>query len=78
MSTLELKQKIITRIRESQNPDLLKEVIRLLEIESEDIDVYNLSEEQRKGIDQAREEIKNGKFISNEQSDKEIDEWLRE
>jgi len=78
MSTLELKQKIITRIRESQNPDLLKEVIRLLEIESEDIEVYKLSEEQRKGIDQAREEIKNGKFISNEQSDKEIDEWLRE
>jgi len=77
MSIIELKKKLINRIRESENPNLLKEVFRLLEIESEDIDIYKLSEEQKKGIDKAREEIKKGKFIPNDEADREIDEWLK-
>ena len=77
MSTTELKRKLIAKISESNDPNLLKEVFRLLEIESEDIEIHKLSVDQRKRIDKAREEIKDGKFISNDEADTEIDEWLK-
>lgn len=66
MSTSELKKKLISRILESKNPDLLKEVYRLLEIENEDIEIYKLSSEQKKGLDEAKKEIDSGKGISHE------------
>lgn len=76
MSNTELKEKIISRIQESENRDLLKDVETLLNIESEDLEVYKLTDEQKKGIDEAKAEIQNGKFISGEDSDKEVDKWL--
>ena len=45
--------------------------------ESEDIEIYKLSVDQRKRIDKAREEIKEGKVISNDEADVKIDEWLK-
>lgn len=76
MSNTELKEKIISRIQESENRELLKDVETLLNIESEDLEVYKLTNEQKKGIDEAKAEIQNGKFISGEESDNEIDKWL--
>jgi len=78
MSNTELKDRIITRVRESENPELLKEVFKLMEIEYEDIEVYKLSNEQKAGINAAKEEVRNGNVISDEKSNKEIDEWLKE
>ena len=78
MSNTELKDRIITRVRESDDPELLKEVFKLMEIEYEDLEVYKLSNEQKAGINAAKEEVRNGNVISNEKSDKEIDEWLKE
>jgi len=48
----------------------------LLGIESENIEVYKLNEQQTQAIREAREQIKNGQFMSTEEADKEIDEWL--
>jgi hypothetical protein len=78
MSTLELKQKLINSIKEIDNPELLKEVFRLLEIENEEAEIYKLSEEEKKGIEEARAEIQAGKYISDENANKDIDKWLKE
>ncbi len=37
---------------------------------------YMLNDAQRKAIDEAREQIRNGQFLTDEEADKEIEEWL--
>jgi hypothetical protein len=74
MSALELKSKLIDRIQTTEDERILEEVFRLLGIESENIEVYKLNEQQTQAIREAREQIKNGQFMSTEDVDKEIDE----
>ena len=38
--------------------------------------LYKLSEEQNTAINEARLQIKNGDYLTNEQADREIEEWL--
>jgi hypothetical protein len=76
MSTTELKERLISKILHTDSPELLGEVSRLLQIESEEIEVVKLSDQQRQAIQKAQEDIKNGYFLTNEQADQEIDEWL--
>jgi hypothetical protein len=76
MSTLELKQKLIDKIKNTMNEGLLEEAYRLLENELVDMDVYKLSPEQNHAIREGRDQIKNRKFLTEAQADTEIDEWL--
>lgn len=76
MSTLELKKRLIDKIQKTENDDLLKELYRLLEMETEDIEIYKLNDSQKKAIDEARLQINNGQFLTNEQANKEINQWL--
>lgn len=76
MSTLELRKRLIDKIQKTENDDLLKELYRLLEMETEDIEIYKLNDSQKKAIDEARLQINNGQFLTNEQANKEIDQWL--
>ncbi len=77
MSGIELKEKLINSINKTDNEELLHEVYRLLEIENEDIEVYKLSDEQRKAISISQQQIKNGEFVTNQEADNEIEEWLK-
>ena len=76
MSTTELKKRLIDKIQKTDNENLLEEAYRLLELETQDIEVYKLTDDQRKAINEARQQIKNGEFLTDEQANKEIDEWL--
>ena len=76
MSTLELRNLLLDKIQKTENDALLEEVYRLMELESVDIEIYNLSEQQRLAILEAKEQIVNGLFVSDEAFNKEIDEWL--
>lgn len=76
MSTTELRKRLIDKIQKTDNENILQEAYRLLELEAEDIDVYKLSDEQRRAITEARQQIKGGQFLTNDQADKEIDGWL--
>lgn len=76
MSSIELKRRLIEKIQKTENEDLLAEAYRLLELETEDIEIYKLNDEQRKAIAEARQQIANGQFLTDEQANKEIDEWL--
>ncbi len=76
MSTIELKKRLIDKIQKTDNENLLGEAFRLLEMESEDIEIYKLNDGQKKAIEEARKQIKNGQFLTDEQAGKEIDEWL--
>ena len=76
MSTIELRKRVIDKIQKTDNEDLLAEAYRLLELETEDIEIYKLNNDQRKAISEARQQIKSGQFLTDEQSNKEIDELL--
>ena len=76
MSSMELKRLLIEKIQKTENENLLAEAYRLLELETEDIEIYKLNDEQRKAIAEARQQIASGQFLTDEQSNKEIDEWL--
>lgn len=76
MTVVELKHQIVNRIKETSNPGILQEVYRLLAIESDS--VFMLSDAQLQSIQESKDQIKQGHFNTNEQADKEIDEWLNQ
>ena len=76
MSTVELRKKLIEKIKKTENGELLEEAYRLLELETEDIEIYKLTEEQRDAISEGRLQIKTGKSLTDDQANNEIDEWL--
>ena len=76
MTEIELKKRLIEKIQHTQDERILEEAYRLLEMESEDINVYRLNDEHKKAIAEARKQIKNGQFLTEGQANKEIDEWL--
>lgn len=76
-STVELKQKLISKIEQTEDNTLLEEMLRLLNIETTDLNLIELSEKQKEAIDEAREQIKNGQYLTDEQANQEVDEWLK-
>jgi len=77
MSTKELKKRLIEEIEKTENDDLLEEAYRLLHLETSDFEIYKLSSNQRDAITEARNQIKNGQFLTDEETDKEFNEWLK-
>lgn len=76
MSTTELRKKLIDRINRTEDRDLLEEVVRLLDINVDEVNTYVLSEDQKSAVSEAREQIKIGKSLTDEEADRDIDEWL--
>jgi hypothetical protein len=76
MSTVELRKRLIDKIQKTQDDRILEEAYRLLELETEDTEIYKLNDDQKKAINEARQQIKNGQFLTEEQANQEIDEWL--
>jgi len=76
MNKVKLKEKLIKEIQNIEDENILNEVYRLLEIESAEMEVYKLNEEQISAVNEAREQISNGQFFTHEQAKKKIEEWL--
>jgi len=76
MVDISLKEKLITKIRETDDPAILEEVSRLFELQEPE-SIYHVNEDQKKAIDEAKKQIKNNQILSDMQADKGIDEWLK-
>lgn len=76
MTTVELKKRLISQIQKTTDERILGEVLRLLNLDSEDIEVYKLNEKQKSAISEARKQIQDGDFLTEDQANAEIDEWL--
>lgn len=76
MADTTLKDKLITKIKETDDPAILEEVSRLFELQEPE-SIYHVNEEQKKAIDEAKKQIKNNQTFTDEQADKGIDEWLK-
>lgn len=77
MSTQELQEKLIVKIKNTKENYILEEVSRLLEFEENSSHIYNLNAEQQRLIDRSLDEIKNGEYFTDEDVQKETDEWLK-
>jgi hypothetical protein len=75
MTTTDLKEKLIERIRRTEDLQLLEEISRLLELQEPDR-IYHVNDQQRKNMSEGKEQIRNNQSISNEDANKDIDEWL--
>jgi hypothetical protein len=78
MTVKDLKQKLIHRIGLSENRELLEEMYRLIANEESNGSLYELSEEQIGAVEEAQLQYREGKFLTSNQADKEVDEWLEE
>ena len=76
MTNTELKKQLIDKIQKIENHNLLEEAYRLLDLETREEEVFNLSESQKESINISREQIKNGQFLDHDKANQEIDEWL--
>lgn len=75
MSTIELKKNIISKITETEDLNLLEDVLKVLGLQT-DFQVFKLNGEQKVAIEAGREDIQNGKFLTSEEVEKYLDEWL--
>ena len=75
---VDLKERLIRRIKETSDVDVLREIYRLLEIDLDELDVYPLSEQQKSIVNESRQEIATGNFLTNEKSNEETEWWLKE
>jgi hypothetical protein len=76
MDTLELKSKIIGKIRNIKDNYLLEELYRLINTE-EELEIYLTSDGQKESIKEAQEQVKSGIYLTEEQADKDIEECLK-
>jgi len=70
----QIKDSLITRIKNSDDLNFLKALQTIFDTSEQSL--YPLNDEQIKSIEISREQIKNGKFKTNDQVMSEMKEWL--
>lgn len=76
MNSIELKKKVINKINQLEDDEILNEVYRLLDDSFEDTEIYQLSEGHKNAIEIAKAQIGDGEFLTNEEANKDIGKWL--
>ena len=77
MSTAEVRKRLIEKIESTNDEKLLMEATRLLEIQLDEIETpFELSTELNDAIDEAQDQFKKGEFLTHDEANKEIGEWL--
>ena len=72
-----LKEKLINKLKETEDPVLLEEISNLFELQEPDT-VYQTTPQQKEVIEAALQQAKNNQTIDEKLADKEADEWLSE
>jgi hypothetical protein len=75
MSTTDLKEQLINKIQETDDKALLEELSVLFELQEPDT-VYELNDEQKNKIKTGQEQIKSNQFLTDEEANKDVDQWL--
>ena len=76
MITQEIKTNLINAINQTDNPVLLMDICKLIDIGFADEKVIKLNKRQISDIETAIAQIENGEFLTNEEAKKQSKEWL--
>ena len=78
MQTTELKSKLIDKINKIEDKNLLMEATRLIDIEIPiDEEKFIFSDMQKAKIMNSLKEIESGKYLTSDDANNEIEEWLK-
>jgi predicted transcriptional regulator len=75
MSTIELREKIISQLANINDTSFLRAIKVLIDTKVEK-EVYRLSDYQKERIRLGRDQLKKGQTISHDEVQKEINQWL--
>jgi hypothetical protein len=78
MTTQDLKHKVIDKVNELEDENILLDLIKMIDDSNIDNDMYSISLNHREAINKAIKQIENGEYLTDEQSNKQIDKWLNE
>jgi hypothetical protein len=76
MSTTELRARLIEKIQNTDDQNILEEAYRLLDLETSNIEKYEFSDDQKSEVNESIQQIRQGKSLTNDLANKEINEWL--
>lgn len=68
MNTTEIKSRIINKINSISNQEVLEEIYKIVDIETEIDSVYKLSVDERKADDEGMKDIENGNVYTSEEA----------
>lgn len=77
MNASDLKIDLINRITQLKETRIIEEIQKLLDFEL-DKGKYILTNSQKDRISEAQEEYKNSSFLTDDQANQDIEEWLKE
>jgi predicted transcriptional regulator len=77
MTVIELKEKLIAQINITDDEELLNQLSMVIDFESKINEVHEMSPGEIEAVNEGLEQIKNGQWISHEEANKQIDEWLK-
>ncbi len=77
MTITEIKKSIIDKVNEVNDDRILEEAYRILQTPSVEKKGYVFSKLQRASLDAIDLEMDKGDFVTHEQSEKDLDEWLK-
>ena len=75
MTTVQIKKAVIKKISEIEDKTFLEAINTILDLKTK-TEVLHLSQEISNEITASREEIQQGKFVTNDVLEKELNEWL--
>jgi len=75
MNTANLKIDLINKITQIKETNVIKEIKRVLDFELDE-GIFQLTNDQKKRIVDAKQEIKQKKYLTDSSANKEISEWL--
>lgn len=75
-TTEEIRTILHESIENTDDPEVLSLVQEILQRKYTPEESFRLTENQSKQLDQARAEIERGEFLSNDQANALVDEWL--
>ena len=77
MTVVELKEKLIAKISTTNDKELLDEVSWIIDVEEPDNEMHIMSAGEIEAVKEGLEQIKNGQYISNEEANRQVEEWLK-
>jgi vacuolar-type H+-ATPase subunit H len=75
MNTANFKIDLINKITQIKETNVIKEIKRVLDFELDE-GIFQLTNDQKKRIVDAKQEIKQKKYLTDSSANKEISEWL--
>ena len=75
MTVVQLKEKIITKIGATDNEELLEHISDLIDFEHEEF--HQMSPGEIEAVNEGLEQLRNGQWISHEEANRQVDEWLK-